>query len=63
MKNPKTTTAAILLAVAALVSVVAKYLLGEAPDWMSVTTAVTTLLGAFGLYKAVDPGNGGTDVK
>ena len=55
MKNPKTTTAAIVLTVAAVLTVVGKLLSGETPDWTSLTTAVTTLLGAFGLYKAVDP--------
>lgn len=56
MKNPKTTSLGIIIGAAgAIVIGVGKLLQGETPNWTEITLAITTILGAIGLYKAVDP--------
>ena len=55
MRNPKTTIAAVLSAVAVLAVGISKYLNGQAVNYEEVILAVTAILQAIGLYKAQDP--------
>jgi hypothetical protein len=55
MKNPKTTIAAVLSAVAVVCVGVAKFLGGQPVDYPEIVLAITAILQAIGLYKAADP--------
>lgn len=57
MKNPVTTSLAIVVFFGVLARAVTLYIAGQPPDWTEISAGVAALLGALGLYKAIDPGN------
>ena len=56
MKNPVTTILSVIVALGVIARAVTLFMAGQAPDWTEVSMAITAILGAFGLYKAIDPG-------
>ena len=56
MRNPVTTILSVVVALGVIARAVTLFMAGQAPDWTEVSMAITAILGAFGLYKAIDPG-------